>query len=139
MTSPKIFLMKSYIKIKKNYEIYHKICLNKILNFFEGKMDVVFLTFELNDSGKTHLIYDNFKDPGFIPLSFNDFFSQFSVIFSYGKSLEFSCIFQKFVKIQSMIYQEKEEKKELNSKKIQEGKLMKISILKKFIFLKLLI
>ncbi len=71
---PKNFFNEIIYRDKKNDEIYHKICLNKILNFFEGKMDVVFLTFELNDSGKTHLIYDNFKDQGFIPLSFNDFF-----------------------------------------------------------------
>ena len=83
---PKIFFNEIINKDKKNDEIYHKICLNKIRDFFEGKMDFVFLTFGLNDSGKTHLIYDNFKDPGFIPLSFNDFFSQFSVISSYGKS-----------------------------------------------------
>lgn len=67
--------------------------MNKIRDFFEGKMGIVFLAFGLNDSGKTHLIYGNFKDPGFIPLSFNDFFSQFSIISSYGKSLEFSCNF----------------------------------------------
>ena len=85
--------MKSYIEIKKKDEIYHKICLNKIRDFFERKMGIVFLAFGLNDSGKTHLIYGNFKDPGFIPLSFNDFFSQFSIISSYGKSLEFSCNF----------------------------------------------
>ena len=90
---PKNFFNEIIYKDKKNDEIYHKICLNEIRDIFEGKMDFVFLTFGLNDSGKTHLIYDNFKDPGFIPLSFNDFFSQFSVISSYGKSLEFSCNF----------------------------------------------
>ena len=137
MTSPKIFLMKSYID-KKNDEIYHKICLNKIRDFFEGKMGIVFLAFGLNDSWKTHLIYGNFKDPGFIPLSFNDFFSRFSVISSYGKSLEFSCNFLEIYE-NSMIYQERGAKKELIQKKIQKGKLMKISVLKKFMFLKLLI
>ena len=54
---PKIFFNEIINKDKKNDEIYHKICLNKIRDFFEGKMDFVFLTFGLNDYGKTHILY----------------------------------------------------------------------------------
>ena len=61
--------------------------------YFWRKNGLCVFNIRINDSEKTHVIYGNFKDPGFIPLSFNDFFSQFSVISSYGKSLEFSCNF----------------------------------------------
>ena len=61
-------------KDKKNDEIYNKICKDKISQFFWGKRDMVFLSFGLNNSGKTHLIYGSSKDPGLIPLSFKDFF-----------------------------------------------------------------
>ena len=80
-------------KDKKNDEIYNKICKDKISQFFWGKRDTVFLTFGLNNSGKTHLIYGSSKDPGFIPLSFKDFFKEYNSNEPSGNYMKFSCNF----------------------------------------------
>ena len=74
---PKNFFNEIIYRDKKNDEIYHKICLNKIRDFFERKMGIVFLAFGLNDSGKTILSMVILKIQGLFPFHSMTFFHSF--------------------------------------------------------------